>query len=141
MSNYAARKLQTREELDAVVDVIFKAQYSPYMPSTSIFFPVSGYLWEDHAAGVAASKERLWKEHLALNTANNHWIIVEEKSTSKIIGGCLWKWHDSNPFPDGIPKPHVYWWPEGEVREFCEEMIRQSMTPRRLWMHGRNAGK
>ncbi|EDN95029.1 predicted protein [Sclerotinia sclerotiorum 1980 UF-70] len=139
MSRYTLKELQTREELDAVVDVIFKAQYSPYMPSSSIFFPVSGYSLEDRAAGIAASQERLWKEHLAADPATNHWIIVKENASSKIVGGCLWKWHDGNPFPDGIPKPNVYWWPEGEAKEFCEEMIRQSMTPRSLWMHGKNA--
>ncbi|KAF7932853.1 uncharacterized protein EAE98_004152 [Botrytis deweyae] len=140
MSDYTLRRLQTREQLDAVVEVIFKAQYSPYMPSSSIFFPVAGYSLEERSAGVAASKERLWKEHLAANPATNHWIIVEEKESLKIVGGCLWKWHDGNQFPDGIPTPSVYWWPEGEAREFCEEMIRQSMTPRSLWMHDRNAG-
>lgn len=141
MSDYTVRRLQTREQLDAVVEVIFKAQYSPYMPSSSIFFPVAGYSLEERSVGVAASKERLWKEHLAANPATNHWIIVEEKESLKIVGGCLWKWHDENPFPDGIPTPSVYWWPEGEAREFCEEMIRQSMTPRSLWMHDKNAGQ
>ncbi|TGO67680.1 hypothetical protein BOTNAR_0037g00170 [Botryotinia narcissicola] len=139
MSDYTVSRLQTREQLDAVVEVIFKAQYSPYMPSSSIFFPVAGYSLEERSAGIAASKERLWKEHLAANPATNHWIIVEEKESLRIVGGCLWKWHDGNPFPDGIPTPSVYWWPEGEAREFCEEMIRQSMTPRSLWMHDKNA--
>ncbi|TGO63866.1 hypothetical protein BCON_0010g00310 [Botryotinia convoluta] len=109
MSNYTVRKLQKREQLDVVVDVIFRAQYSPYMPLSSIFFPVAGYSLEERAAGVAASKDRLLKEHLAANSATNNWIFVEERESLQIVGGCLWKWHDGNPFPDGIPKPSVYW--------------------------------
>ncbi|KAF4635681.1 hypothetical protein G7Y89_g2403 [Cudoniella acicularis] len=140
MPPYVVKELQTKEQLDAVVDVIWKAQYSPYMPSSSIFFPVSGYTPEDRAAGISASKERLWKEHLSSSPAEHTWIFVEDSATSEIVAGSLWEWHEKNKVMDGIPKIDMYWWPNGEAREFCEEMLRQCMTPRSLWMHRPNAG-
>ncbi|KAI9642703.1 hypothetical protein NHQ30_008434 [Ciborinia camelliae] len=140
MQGYRVKKLETREELEAFVEVIFTAQQSPYMPSSAILFRISGYSLEEVATGLKDAKERLWKEHQAADPATHHWLIVEETASSKIVGGCLWKWHDGNLFPDGIPKPNVYWWPEGEARDFCEEMFRQTMTPRSLWMRDQNAG-
>lgn len=90
---------------------------------------------------MTSAKERLWKEHVAANPATNHWIFIEEITSSKIVGGCLWKWYDENLFPDGIPKPNVHWWPEGEAKDFCDEIVRQSMTPRSLWMYDKNVGE
>ena len=140
MSRYVVKELQTRAELDAVVDVIWKAQYSPYMPSASIFFPVFGYTAEDRVAGIADSKERLWKEHSS-DPSSSHWIFVEDTTTSQVVAGALWEWHENNPFKDGIAKVDMYWWPKGEAKDFCEEMIRQAMTPRSLWMHRPHASR
>ena len=134
MSRYVVKKLRTRAELDAVVDVIWKAQYSPYMPSASILFPVFGYTAEDRVIGIARSKERLWNEHSS-DLSSSHWIFVEDTATLQIVAGALWKWHEDNPCKDGIAKVDMYWWPKGEAREFGEEMFRQAMTPRSLWMH------
>ena len=140
MPPYAVKELRTRAEMDAVVDVIWKAQYSPYMPSASMFFPVFGYTSEDRVIGIARSKERLWKEHSS-DPASSHWIFVEDTATAQIVAGALWEWHEKNAFTDGIPKVDMYWWPKGEAKEFCEEMIRQTLTPRSLWMHRPHAGE
>ena len=116
-----------------MVDVISRAQYSPYMPSASIFFPVFGYTAADREAGIASSKERLWKEHTC--NPSSHWIYVEDTATGSIVAGTQWEWNNGSPFKDGLAKINVHWWPEGEAREFCEEMLRQAYTPRSLWMH------
>lgn len=96
------------------------------------FFQFLATHWRTGLQGVDASQERLWKEHLAADPATNHWIIVEENAISKIVGGCLWKWHEGNPFPDGISKPNVYWWPEGEAKEFCKT-IHDAKDPMDAW--------
>lgn len=139
MPQYAVKELRTREEMDAVVDVIWKAQYSPYMPSASMFFPVFGYTKEDRVIGIAASKDRLWNEH-ASDPSSSHWVFVEDTATTQIIAGALWEWHEGGISTNGVAKVDMYWWPKGEAKEFCEEMIRQTLTPRSLWMQRPHAG-
>ena len=140
MPPYTVKGLETREQMDAVVDVIWKAQYRPYMPSASMLFPVFGYTAEDRARGVSASKDRLWAEH-ASNPSSSHWIYVEDSATGEIVAGTLWEWRRGSPFANGLPEIDMYWWPEGEAKAFCEEMIRQTMVPRSLWMHRPHGGK
>ena len=140
MPPYVVKTLQTRDELDAVVDVIWRAQYSPYMPSASIFFPVFGYTPADRLAAIAASKTRLWNEHASADDTLQ-WIYVKDMATEEIVAGTQWKWNQGMPFKDGIARVSCSWWPEGEVRELCEGILAQAMTPRALWMHRPHASE
>ena len=140
MPSYEVKVLQTREELDAVVDVIWRAQYDPYMPSASIYFPVFGYTAADRFAAIAASKIRLWNEHAAADSSIQ-WIYVQDAQTGQIVAGTQWKWNDGMPFLDGVAKVSCTWWPEGEARELCEGILAQALTPRALWMHRPHASE
>lgn len=131
-SSYAVKELETREQMDELVEVIWKAQYSPYMPSAGIFWPIFGHAPEDRARAIQASKDRLWMEYSAANRETHHWILVEHLESKKIVAGCQWVWYEKSRFTDGIPKVDVYWWPPGETKEFCEHMLQQIVTPRCL---------
>ena len=133
MAPYTVQELQTRAELDAVVEVMFKAQYTPYLPSIAIYFPVFGYTKEARAAGIVAAQDRLWKENLS--STSSHWIFIRDEATGDIIAGTLWEWNErGSPFKNGISKIDCYWWPDVEARIFCEEMLRHAVTPRCIWM-------
>ena len=139
MPPYSLHEVQTRAELDAIVRVIFRAQYDPYLPSSAIFFPVFGYTEEDRAAGIAAAQERLWKAHES--NPGSHWIFVRDDATAKVVAGTQWEWRQGSQFKDGIVEFDCSWWPDVEARKFCEEMVRQIFTPRTIWMREPFAGK
>ena len=140
MAPYSVHELQTRAELDAVVRVIFKAQYSPYLPSIAIFFPVFGYSEEAYETGVAAAQERLWKSHTS--NPSSHWVFVRDDANGEIVAATQWEWNENGtPFRNGIAKIDADWWPDVEARKFCEEMLRQAYTPRCIWMQRPHASQ
>ena len=139
MAPYTVHELETRAELDTVVEIILKAQHTPYLPSVAIYFPTFGFTREAHAAGMAAAQERLWKENM-VNPASQ-WIFVRDEAIGDIVACTLWEWNEDSPFKNGIPKIDCYWWPDVEARKFCEEMLRQVATPRSIWMHRPHASK
>lgn len=139
MPPYILKELSKKEELDEIVEVILEAQYSPYVPSASLFFPVFGVSASDRQVTIEASKERLWKSHQA-NSAS-HWIFVEDLATNKIVAATQWELFLSNPFTSGSLGIEAYWWPEGEARSFCSALLRQAYTPRFLWMKRPHTGK
>ena len=140
MPPYEVKTLQTREEMDAVIDVIWHAQYNPYMPSATILFPVFGYTPADRLAAITASKTRLWNEYAA-SDPSVQWMYVRDTATGEIVAGTQWKWNQGVPFKDGVPKVSCPWWPESGARELCEEILAQAYTPRALWMHRPHASK
>lgn len=83
-SSYVVKELQTRGELDEVVEVIWKAQFNPYMPSTGIFWPIFGHTPDDRARAVQVSKDRLWNDWSMANHSKREWIIVEHIQAKKI---------------------------------------------------------
>lgn len=140
MAPYIVCELESREELDEVVELIFKAQYSPYLPSVDIYFPVFGYTDEAHRIAVSTAQDRLWKEKLA--NPSDSWIFVRDEATKQIVGNAVWQWnHDGSRWKNGIPKIDCYWWPDVEAKKFCEEMLRQVATPRTMWMQRPHASE
>lgn len=140
MNDYTIHEVIDRSEMDAVVEVIWKGQYRPYFPASSILFPIASYSAKDRVKALAASKERLWNEHVNNKTGQRGWICVKYQNQD-IIAGAQWEFHDGSPFPNGCPKLNMYWWPEGEAKEFCQEMLQQAYTPRSLWMQRPHGGE
>lgn len=132
MKSYTFKEATTRNELDAVVDLVWKAQYNPYDPSFSAFFPVFGPTAGDREAAIKKSKDRLWQSHQS--DSSSHWIYVEDPSTGEVVGATEWELYETNPFPEGPPKMEASWWPEGEGRNFCNEILRQCYAPRHRWL-------
>lgn len=131
MQSYPFREAVTRHEFDAIVDLVWKAQYNPYDPSFSAFFPVFGPTAGDREAAIQKSKDRLWESHLS--EPSSRWFYVQDPSTGEVVGGTEWQLHETNPYPSGPPKIEATWWPEGEGRHFCNEILRQCYAPRHQW--------
>ena len=72
MTSYVVREATTRNEFDALIDVVWKANYDPYEPAFSAFFPIFGPAATDREAAVLESKERLWQMHRSEHSS--HWI-------------------------------------------------------------------
>ena len=138
--DYTLHKITAKEELDTIVEVWFKARNYPYVPYSPIISPILGYTEEDQARALSASKERAWAGFLKSEESHTEWICVKHKS-GQVVGGCQWMWMPGSPFPNGCPQVDMKWWPEGEQRDFVEEMLQQVMTPRSLWMQREHGGR
>lgn len=145
MSGYSVHQVTTREELDGLLDVAWKAWWNPYLPQLRIALPVLGYTAADKARSIAASKDRAWAEFQKQKQAgkpDQRWIYARHDESGDIVGGVRLDFAPGSAFPDGCPKLNIYWWPEGEeVKQFCEEMMQQVYTPRSLWMNRPHGGE
>ncbi|KAF2443203.1 hypothetical protein P171DRAFT_362972 [Karstenula rhodostoma CBS 690.94] len=131
-ASFVVREMKTKAEMDAIMDVIWTANYDPYDTYAQLFFPVLGYTASAREAAMAESKDRFWETHNSTPTSN--WFYVENVTTGQVVGCAQWEIHTQNPFKAGAPTPRAPWWPEGEYRDFCEEIVRQVYTPRTNWM-------
>jgi hypothetical protein len=50
---YLVLKVETKQELDRVLDVIWAANHTPYEPFIQLFFPVLGFTTAHREAAVA----------------------------------------------------------------------------------------
>jgi hypothetical protein len=140
MSNrYLVREVETKQELDNVLDVIWAANHTPYEPFIHLFFPVLGFTPAHRRTALIESKERFWKQHIS--DASSHWLYAFDTVTGKTIGCAQWVISPINPFAKGVPKLEAPWWPEGEYRKFCESMLNQVYKPRANWMTRPHCGK
>lgn len=138
-TRYLVKKMKTRPEMDAVMDVIWRANYDPYEPFAQLFFPVLGFTQSAWDAAVAESKSRFWTNHI--NDPTSTWYYVQEVASGKVVGCAEWEEHLENPFKNGSPTIQASWWPEGDHREFCELIIRQIYSPRSKWMQRPHMGR
>lgn len=138
-ANYVVKEMKSKDEMDAIMDVLWKANYDPYDTYAQLFFPVLGYTNSAREAAIAESSDRFWKNHNSTPTSN--WFYVEDTTNGEVVGCAQWEIHTQNPFKAGMPTLRAPWWPEGEYRKFCEEIIRQVYTPRTSWMRRPHLGK
>ncbi|KAF1976184.1 hypothetical protein BU23DRAFT_551669 [Bimuria novae-zelandiae CBS 107.79] len=131
-TRYVAKEMKTQAEMDAIMDVIWAANYDPYDPYAQLFFPVLGFTPSAREVALAEAKSRFWNSHTS--TAASNWYYVQEVTTGEVVGCAQWEIHSENPFKNGAPPMRAPWWPEGEYREFCEEIMRQVYLPRANWM-------
>lgn len=138
-NKYTVRQATTKKDMDAIMDVVWAANYTPYEPFVQLFFPVLGYLPSDREAAIAESKERFWNNHNADPASN--WYYVQEIETGKVVACAQWENYTQNPFPDGPPKLRAPWWPEGDHRDFCELILNQVYAPHATYMACPHLGK
>jgi hypothetical protein len=136
---YVVREATTKQELDAILDVVWAANYYPYEPFVQLFFPVLGYTSAHRERAIAESKERFWSQHQG--DPNSHWYYALDTVTGEKIGCAQWVVSQSNPFAAGVPELTAPWWPEGECRNFCESILNQVYKPRASWMTRPHCGK
>ena len=131
MSFYTVEEATKREDLDAIVDVIWAAM-DGFDPSHQVFYPVFGETDTDRRTAIQTSKERMWQEYEG--EPPNTWIAVRDNISGTVLGACQWRIYTQNPFPNGTPEIEAVWWPEGEGRAFASEVVRQCYTPMTVWM-------
>ncbi|KAF2637580.1 hypothetical protein P280DRAFT_407351 [Massarina eburnea CBS 473.64] len=131
-SKYVLKEAKDEKDMDVIMDVIWAANYTPYDPIAQIIFPVLGYTPEDRAASITEAKQRFWSQHLA--DPASHWFYVVELESGKAVGCCQWQIFTANPFAKGSGRIEAPWWPEGEYRGFCEDILNQVYLPRKSWM-------
>ena len=136
---YSVQQVHSKPELDAIMSIIWAANYNPYEPFAQLFFPVLGFTPAAHAAAFSESQTRFWTNHTSTPTSN--WYYVRDNTTGKPVGCAQWEVHSENPFKSGVPAMRAPWWPEGEYREFCEEIMRQIYSPRGKWMRRPHMGR
>ncbi|KAK7425541.1 hypothetical protein QQZ08_007982 [Neonectria magnoliae] len=56
--------------------------------------------------------------------------VVDDKD--QIAGACLWKVYAKNPFETPDDHSDVYWYPEGESRDYVSKCLEQFDAPRRM---------
>ncbi|PSN69514.1 hypothetical protein BS50DRAFT_343428 [Corynespora cassiicola Philippines] len=131
-SRFVLKQVETRQEMDAVMDVIWVANYDPYEPFAQLVFPVLGYTERDRELAVQESKTRFWNIHQ--KDPSSHWYYIADSKTGQAVGCGQWQMFEESPFKGGGPKMQAPWWPEGECREFCESILNQVYKPRETWM-------
>lgn len=136
---YGVREAKTRQELDAILDVIWTANYTPYEPFVQLFFPILGFTSAHRQDAVTESKDRFWKEFR--DDPSIHWYYVYEIATGRTIGCAQWVFSKTNPFAAGTPLLTAPWWPEGDSKKFCESILNQVYRPRASWMTRPHCGK
>lgn len=138
-ARYVVKEMKSKAEMDAIMDVIWTANYDPYDTYAQLFFPVLGYTPTAREDAITESKARFWENHV--KTPTSSWYFVEDVTNGAVVGCAQWEIHAQNPFKEGAPKIRAPWWPEGDYREFCEEIIRQVYTPRTNWMRRPHLGE
>lgn len=138
-SRYMVMQMKAKEEMDAIMNVIWAANYNPYDTYAQLFFPVLGFTSADREAALAESKERFWNNHVS--TPSSNWFYVMDVATGHVVGCAQWEIHTENPFKAGVPALRAPWWPEGDYRDFCEEILRQAYKSRANWMRRPHLGK
>ncbi|KAF4634827.1 hypothetical protein G7Y89_g3276 [Cudoniella acicularis] len=126
------KEATTRSEFDAIIDIAWLANYTPYRPLISGIFPISGPTTADREAAIVSSKDRYWKSHIS--DPSSHWFYVQDPESGEFLGGVQWQVHETNPYPNGPVPFDVDWWPEGEGRNFVAEMLKQLYAARHWWM-------
>lgn len=139
MSSLAIQEVTKRGELDALVEVMWKAYHDPYRPDFQALHPVFGATAADREIAIRTDKQRAWDGHV--ENAASHWLYVVDTSTEEIVGGTQWLLYKEDPFPDGPRRIECTWYPEGEGRDFVTEMINQMYTPRGTLMNRPHLGK
>ncbi|KAI9689946.1 MAG: hypothetical protein M1822_009828 [Bathelium mastoideum] len=133
MALLTLHEVLSREEMDRVVDTIWKAFHDPYRPDFQALHPVLGASTEDHECAMEADKHRTWQKHV--NNPASHWFYVTGIEGHDVLGAAEWLAYEENPFPHGPQKMDCTWYPKGEARNFVTEMLNQIYMPRQCWMN------
>ncbi len=139
MEPFMTIEVTSRDEFDALIDVVWKAHYNPYDPAFSAFFPIFGPTAADREAAIQESKDRLWQSHQC--DSSSHWIYIRHLITGEVVGGTQWLIYRTNPYANGAPKMEASWWPEGSAgRMYCNELLRLCHAPKHQWMNRPHLG-
>ncbi|PYI24192.1 hypothetical protein BO99DRAFT_129043 [Aspergillus violaceofuscus CBS 115571] len=132
-------EVRTKAEFARLNDVLWTANFHPYEPIFTLCHAITGPTAADRAADIARDTDLHWAAH-ERNPAS-HYIYVVDPTTGRVVGGCEWTFHHTNPFPEGPVRVPCTWYPEGsEVAEFASHVLTQCLLPRRAWFQRAHAG-
>lgn len=104
------------------------AYENPSQSFFRMFCPLRGEGDLARAESMRESAARQWEWHASDPTSR--WRKVVDND-GKIVGACLWKIYPENPFHTPDEHSEVYWYPEGEAREYVTQCLEQMDAPRR----------
>lgn len=106
-------------------DELFACQVSawthPPQAVWELMFPILGDGPHVEAEAIRIGGAR----QLQGNTPCDRWVKVIDTETGKIIAGALWKFFDSNPYRAPFDEFNAFWYPEGDLRDLCNQMYDQ----------------
>ncbi|TGO26616.1 hypothetical protein BPAE_0056g00370 [Botrytis paeoniae] len=147
------RTVATFEEFCLVIDCMWESYADPYNPFLGIIVPIKEPTAEGVATAVQGLKERFWESHQADKDDFWLYIVDEDdqgEDAGKVLAAANWLFHEVSPFgekKDGESSENegkhgnkddengngeeeekednslIYWWPEGEAREFVKTVL------------------
>ncbi|PYH89212.1 GNAT family acetyltransferase [Aspergillus ellipticus CBS 707.79] len=133
-------EITTKEEYARLNDVLWTANFHPYLPVFTACHPVTGHTPSARALDRALDTDLQWAAHES--NPSSHLIYAIDKATGRVAGGCeWWIFRDKNPFPNGPQPVPCTWYPEGSERaEFASRFLSQMLFPRQCWFQRPHAG-
>ncbi|KAE8350626.1 GNAT family acetyltransferase [Aspergillus coremiiformis] len=138
-TSFEIREITTKDEYARLNDVLWTANFHPYLPVFTACHSVTGHTPEDRSKDRALDTDIQWAAHVK-NPAS-HLIYALDKATGRVAGGCEWWIFHENPFPNGPHSIPCTWYPEGSERaELASQFLSQAFFPRQCWLQRSHAG-
>lgn len=136
MPSFVLKEVQSKPELDAIVELYWSAFRDPVRSEWWLMHIGPGC--KDQAQAREADKERQWGWHKS-SSGSSHWLYVTDEDTGRVIGCVEWQFHMQNPFGSRtrMALDHVE---PGEARDFTEHIVNQIYAPRMSWVRRKHAG-
>ncbi|KAE8391713.1 GNAT family acetyltransferase [Aspergillus alliaceus] len=138
-TQFEVREITTKQEYAHLNDVLWTANFHPYLPVFTACHPVTGHTPEEYTKDRALDTDIQWANHLK-NPASSL-ICAVDKASGNVVGGCEWWIFHENPFPNGPQPIPCTWFPEGSERaEFASQLLSKMFFPRQCWFQRPHAG-
>ena len=125
--SYHVQDVDLDADFDELIKCLWAAWEIPYQGFFYLICPIhgTGPTARDEAIKESTARQLGW----AKADPTGHW----QKALSddgKIIGGALWKVFPTNPFAKPAPSIPIYWYPEGDQRDFAAGVLKRLGMPR-----------
>lgn len=116
-------EVTTKEELAPVIACLWDANHHPYEPYLNIVCPTFSDTQDGYDKAFAASIDFFWANHLEEGDSSR-WVYVADES-GNVLSGAHWNFYAISPWAEGVPDIVAEWHPEGEGREFANNVFNQ----------------
>lgn len=110
-----------------VMECLWISYENPLQSFFRMFCPIRGDGPSARIDSLKESASRMWGEHES-DPASYWRKVVDDNGT--IVGACLWKIYQTNPFEKPDDHSEIYWHPEGEAREYVSQCLETMEAPR-----------
>lgn len=115
------------KDFDQVIEVQWASYETPLQSFFRMFCPLRGDGPTARQESLRECTDRQLEWHKSDPTS--YWAKVVDENDN-MAGACLWKICPTNPF-EKDDHSEVYWYPEGEAREYVGKALQQFDEPRR----------